>query len=264
MNTNTTRKPHLFISALLLLVSVVLSSCTGTGLKQPPRSLIIAQPQIIYRIDESRYFILKSNGEQECNNGTIVYIDDNLHIKANVESWSQSRLWPRKFTIDAANTQYLGAPTEGSSGNCSSGSGNCFGNAAVFSSDYGKTWMKRQQGSDENIAIVGNEFYEYKSNEIEGNYSGRAIGGYFDMTRPDDTEPYSWVQFREPGTPWALSDFGMKSVPEHPSTGQEQSLAKLAVLQNSNPRKIATAPQPVKSPLENSFHCVQKPIINHD
>ena len=264
MSSDKTKKPTFYISGILLATNLVLSSCTGTGLKQPPRSLIIAQSQTIYRIDESRYFILKNRGEQECYDGTIVYIDNNLHIKSNVESWHQSRLWPRKFTIDAANTQYLGAPTEGSSGNCSSGSGYCFGSATLFSADYGRTWIQRPQGSDKNIAIVGNEFYEYELNAIGENYFARANGGYFDMSEPDNTAPYNWVQFKEPGTPWTLSDYGMKSVPITPSTGQKQSLAQLAVFEKSNPKKIRSAPLPKKNPMENSFHCVRKPIINHD
>ena len=255
---------NLVVFALFLATTSVLVACAGTGLKPETLSSIVAKPQVIYRIDDHRYFMIENRGERECYEGTIVYIDEKLQIKSDVESWERARRWPRKFTIDASNEKYLGAPTAGSSGNCSSGSGNCFGSATVYSIDYGRTWVKRRHGGDANIVIVGNKFYEYELSILNSNSLGREKGAYFDMTKPDSTAPYYWIKYREPGTPWTLADYGMKKIPEQPSTGQKQALDNLDIFQKSDPSKIKSAPLPTRKPIENAFHCVITPIINND
>lgn len=272
MKTQQYAKSSLALVGAFLSISGVLASCTttstststSTGLNPEPLNLVVAKPQVIYRIDAFRYFILESRGNVECNDGRIFYIDENLQIKSVVESWERAELGRRKFTIDASNEKYLGAPTEGSSGNCSSGSGNCFGSATVFSVDYGRTWLKRREGSDANILIVGNKFYEYQMSTINENKLGRANGAYFDMSAPDKVKPYLWVEYAKPGTPWTLSDYGMRVLPEKPNTGEKQYLAKLNVFQAEQPEKIEAAILPTRKPIENAFHCVKEPIVNNE
>lgn len=264
MRKNNTKTSRLALWVLILGTSSLEMSCAATGLQPELRTLIVAPPQIIYRIDGQRYFIIESNREEECYSGTIVYIDENLQIKSQVESWRNSLLWPRKFSIDASNDKYLGAPTEGSSGDCTSGGGRCFGDATVFSTDYGRTWLKRRQGGDASIAIIGKNFYEYELDSINTNYAGRSKGEYFDMSQPDNVAPFNWIAYTTTLGAWTLADYGMTDRPEKPSTSEKEWLAEFDVFEKAQPEKIASAPQPTKEPTDNAFHCVKKPVINND
>ena len=259
------KNPQLLTVKLIIFAGIaLLASCTGTGLKQQPASLIVAKPQIIYQIDKFRYFLLESREEDECYSGIIVYIDEKLKIRATVESFGLANLWPRKFTIDAFNTQYLGAPTQRSSGNCTSGGGDCYGSATHYSIDYGRSWISRRQGGNTNILISDSKFYEYELSVINNDQHGRGDGEYFDMKKPDEISPYNWIPYENPGTDWTLADYGMTTIPVRPSTAEKQALAKYAVFSVSSAEKIKMAPLPLIPPFENSFHCVRKPIINNE
>lgn len=194
----------------------------------------------------------------------IVYIDSSLGINAQVESWKNSRLWPLKFTIDAANDKYLGAPTQAGSGDCTSGGSRCYGNATMYSSDYGRTWLSRRQGGDSDILISGNLFYEYDALASKY-YSARpSLGSYFDMSDPDKVAPYMWIDFKMPGAQWSAADFGIGSSINKEDYRERTNFAQFEVFKKANPEKIQNAPSPLKKPIENFFHCVVPPIINHD
>jgi hypothetical protein len=263
MNINKISRSHLAWSALLLMTCLTQTSCTNTGLKQPPRSLIIAPPQVIYRIDDHRYFIIENDGERECYAGIIVYIDEKLGIKSTVESWERAKRGRRKFTIDASNDKYLGAPTERSSGNCSSGSGNCLGDVTEYSVDYGRTWIYRRHGTDDDILISGNKFYKYLANKTAKNIFGTISGSYFDMSQPDKIAPYTWVAYRTPGSMWKPADYGITMPINKLQQWEVSRLAEFETIKAANPEKIPHPPLQIKKPIDNAFHCVKTPIIDH-
>jgi hypothetical protein len=250
--------------ALILTTCLVQISCTNTGLKQSPRSSIIAPPQVIYRIDDHRHFIIENDGEEECYAGIIVYIDEKLGIKSTVESWERAKRGRRKFTIDASNDKYLGAPTEGSSGNCSSGSGNCLGNATKYSVDYGQTWLYRGQGSQDDILISGNKFYEYSLKKYKKINGGRSSGEYFYMSEPNKVAPYLWIGYQIPGTEWHHVDYGITLPIDESKRWEVSHLAEFEAMKAANPEKIPYPPTVLKKPLDNSFHCVKTPIIDNE
>jgi hypothetical protein len=262
MNVNKIPRPHLAWSALFLMTCFTHISCTNTGLKQPPRSLIITPPQVIYRIDDHRYFVINNDGKEECYAGIILYIDEKLGIRSTVETWESAKLW-RKFTIDASNEKYLGAPTAGSSGNCSSGSGNCLGDATKYSVDYGRTWIYRRHGTADDILISGNKFYKYIADKTEQNILGNISGAYFDMSQPDKVAPYTWIAYQTPGTEWEPADYGITMPINKLQKWEVSHLAEFETIKAANPEKIPHPPMQIKKPFDNAFHCVKTPIIDH-
>ena len=152
----TSNRRILFLGIGLCAVTLVLDGCSLGGLGGPypgvpelvplssvPRySRKLAPPQIIYRIDENRYFEDVPNTPQVCANGSpIYYVDKILGIRSFVvRADAVSAGVP--FTIDAANDQYLIGPVTRGNTDCSSGGGGCGGSSMPYSVDAGRTWKR--------------------------------------------------------------------------------------------------------------------------
>ena len=149
------RRIH-FLGIGLCTVILMLDACSLGGLGGPypgvpelvplsnvPRySRAMAPPQIIYRIDENRYFEDVPNTPQVCANGSpIYYVDKALGIRSFVVlADAASARTP--FTIDAANDKYLIGPMTRGNTDCSSGGGGCGGASMPYSVDAGRTWKR--------------------------------------------------------------------------------------------------------------------------
>lgn len=104
----------------------------------------VAAPQVVYRIDENRYFEFVPRQAYSCSAGTIMYVDQKQGIRSRVEYWDGSEYSVENdlFIIDAANTRYLLAPwRNGLSGVFSSGGG--ARSWLSYSADGGRTWQYR-------------------------------------------------------------------------------------------------------------------------
>ncbi|MES2481225.1 MAG: hypothetical protein V4609_04435, partial [Pseudomonadota bacterium] len=145
-----TMTPRLALCAFILL-SALLTACGLTGpfpgvpdfvsaSSLPVYTGPVAAPQVGYRIDENRYFEIVPNRAAACSDASIYYRDDARGIRSFV--MPLRNLGGVDLVIDAANDQYLVAPVDKGSGNCSSGGGTCPGPGLIYSLDAGKSWKR--------------------------------------------------------------------------------------------------------------------------
>ncbi|MET1080496.1 MAG: hypothetical protein ABWY06_21000 [Pseudomonas sp.] len=102
----------------------------------------VAAPQVVYRIDEARYFEFEPWQAYACIQGNLTYVDKKLGIRSLVRVWDGSSysIAPQdEFIIDAGNGQYLVAPWRKDSGSCGSNGGGCR-DPIDFTTDSGRTW----------------------------------------------------------------------------------------------------------------------------
>ena len=102
----------------------------------------VAAPQVAYRIDEGRYFEIVPNNKYACMYADLFYVDKGRGIRSYIYPWRSGYNLRSDFIIDAANDQYLVAPVDAGSGNCSSGGGTCPGPGLIYSLDAGKSWKR--------------------------------------------------------------------------------------------------------------------------
>jgi hypothetical protein len=120
----------------------------------------VAAPQVAYRIDEGRYFEIVPNNKYACMYADLFYVDKGRGIRSYIYPWREGYNMDADFIIDAANDQYLVAPVDAGSGNCSSGGGTCPGPGLIYSLDAGKSWNRGEAwDSSDEINLVGSLVY---------------------------------------------------------------------------------------------------------
>ena len=160
MTFSTCNEWHRLSRLVLSLSILLLTACGLTGpfpgvpdfvsaSSLPVYTGPVAAPQVAYRIDENRYFEIVPNRAAACSDASIYYRDDARGIRSFV--MPLRNLGGVDLVIDAENDQYLVAPVDKGSGNCSSGGEACLGTTLPYSRDYGKTWERahpRSSGYD--------------------------------------------------------------------------------------------------------------------
>ena len=153
-------RPGWLAGAMLAVVmSLFLSACAGVGASpssaQPPKSSVPAQ--VVYRIDDHRYFELTP--DETCFGNMLYFVDTAKGIHSEVVTFD-AVMNRTTLIIDAANDQYLVAPVTRGGTDCSSGGGACGGNRMPYSTDGGKTWKRVwSSGSEDDLMVGGSTAY---------------------------------------------------------------------------------------------------------
>jgi len=138
----------------VMTASMLLTACALRGGPYPgvpellpadsvdQRGRPVAPPQVVYRIDENRYFELVPRSEGACTDATVFYADKKKGIRSLVVKWDRGAMGGSAFIIDAANDQYLIGPATRGNTDCSSGGGGCGGARLPYSTDAGRTWKR--------------------------------------------------------------------------------------------------------------------------
>ena len=130
----------------------------------------VAAPQVVYRIDQARYFEFEPWQEYACIQGNLTYVDKRQGIRSLVRAWEGSsysiNTWD-EFIIDAGNSQYLIAPWRKDSGSCGSNGGGCR-DPIDFSTDSGRTWstVGAPGGGGRKLIVAGDKAYLVATGEL--------------------------------------------------------------------------------------------------
>ncbi|WP_211443285.1 T6SS immunity protein Tli3 family protein [Collimonas humicola] len=133
---------HLAAAVAVLQLSACASSYSPpTAPQYVPYAGPIAPSQVVYRIDEHRYFEVVPYEDSACANTWLYYTDTSKGIHTKITS-SNGLMESEKFIIDAANDQYLVALVKNSNADCgadTSDSPAC-SRRFPYSTDAGRTW----------------------------------------------------------------------------------------------------------------------------
>jgi hypothetical protein len=104
-----------------------------------------APSQVVYRIDENRYFMIEPRLNYACVRADLNYIDTARGIHTLVPGWDRMEKRGR-LIIDAANDDFLVAPIAGMDTACAPDAhpAHCK-SFLVYSRDAGRTWEITQQ-----------------------------------------------------------------------------------------------------------------------
>lgn len=122
-----------------------------------------APSQVVYRIDDHRYFMIEPRLNYACVRADLNYVDTSLGIRARVPGWDRMEKRGR-FLIDAANDNYLVAPVAGMDAICAPDThpAHCE-SFMVYSQDAGRTWeitkQLRYRQYDGEVRLVGDTVY---------------------------------------------------------------------------------------------------------
>lgn len=123
-----------------------------------PYSGPVVEPQVAYRIDDSRFFEVVPLEYFACARARLYYTDIAKGIHTNVASWDKTS--DGTFIIDAANDRYLVAPIILSSSGCHAGGGDLCSPSLFFSQDSGKTWIRDVARSSGHVTyLTGDSLY---------------------------------------------------------------------------------------------------------
>ncbi|MDQ0042587.1 T6SS immunity protein Tli3 family protein [Variovorax boronicumulans] len=98
---------RLTLAALALALALALSACASGRASPPPPSQPAKPPQVVYRIDDHRYFELTP--DETCFGNMLYFIDTAKGIRSEVVTFD-AVMNRTTLIIDAANDQYLVAP----------------------------------------------------------------------------------------------------------------------------------------------------------
>jgi hypothetical protein len=142
-----------------LMAAVLVPACsvqsTVTSYAGP-----VAPPQVVYRIDDHRYFEVVPLENLACARARLYYNNTARGIHVDVASWD--RMSMGGFVIDAANEEYLAAPVIQSSSGCQSGDGasNQCANSLHYSLDGGREWRVFKPVLNSGaMRLIGSKFY---------------------------------------------------------------------------------------------------------
>ena len=138
------------------LLAATLSGCAHTYIEEPYTGPV-PPPQVVYRIDEARYFEAVPYYRYSCTAAKLVYVDAARGIRSVVAGWDN--VVDSEYIVDAASGRYLVSPII--SPNCESGGGLC-GDRILYSEDYGNTWhkgMPRFVGGRISVVLVDDNVY---------------------------------------------------------------------------------------------------------
>jgi hypothetical protein len=147
---------------LATLLVVVLTGCITVPVSAPyngPR----APTQVVYRIDDNRYFTIEPRLNYACTRADLNYVDTKLGIRTHIPGWDRMEKSGRLF-IDATNDRYLVAPIAGMDEDCEPGAhpAHCESFMA-YSQDAGRTWQITKQlvhkQNNGDVRLVGDTVY---------------------------------------------------------------------------------------------------------
>lgn len=119
--------------------ALLLGACGLRGAPPAQAAKPAPPPQVVYRIDDHRYF--EVTPKNDCYGDMIYFVDTAKGIRSGVVPFD-AVMNRTTLIIDAANDQYLIGPvTRGGNTNCSSGGGACGGDKMPYSTDAGRTWQ---------------------------------------------------------------------------------------------------------------------------
>jgi hypothetical protein len=104
-----------------------------------------APSQVVYRIDDHRYFMIEPRLNYACVRADLNYVDTKRGIRTQIPGWD--RMEKRgKLIVDAANDNYLVAPIVGMDTACvpDADPAHC-ASFVVYSQDAGRTWEITKQ-----------------------------------------------------------------------------------------------------------------------
>ena len=136
--------------------ALALGACASYRSAVPPAPQPVKPPQVVYRIDDHRYFELTP--DETCFGNMLYFIDTAKGSRSEVVIFD-AVMNRTTLVIDAANDQYLVAPVTRGGINCSSGGGTC-GERLPYSTDGGKTWRRAwYPGYGDDLLISGSTVY---------------------------------------------------------------------------------------------------------
>ena len=261
--------------AIQVLTATLLCACAQTSYTHPdplkvytvadwvpdfspkPPPLPIAKPQVVYRIDENRYFEIVPRSPAACERALVYYVDKKLEIYSYVIPYDAETMNGRKFRIDAANDRYLGAPTSRLNIECKGRESiYCANLVTAFSLDFGRNWEFIDTPGIGNQTITNSFYFDTgrMHDKIEFRSAAQIENGkFFDMTTPYKYYFQVWLP-TNPNTAnpeWKPEDYVDERTPFYHTT--------LGVFASENAPKIAKAPALRKAPLDDEFKCKELP-----
>lgn len=118
----------------------------------------VALPQIVYRIDEHRFFEMVPYSYMICGWARLYYTDTAKGIHSNVADWD-SVAKKDTLIIDAANDQYLIGPIIKSGSDCQTGSGSSrkCSPRLPYSTDAGRSWKHNIPWQNSNTVLISGD-----------------------------------------------------------------------------------------------------------
>jgi len=178
--------------AVVVFGSLLLSACTlpiSRSGKEAPYTGPVAKPQVVYRINEQRFFEIVPLREEACSTAGLYFIDTVKNIRSRVSIFMAGYNLRTDFVIDAANDQFLVAPIVRGNPDCQSGGGGCGGSRLPYSTDGGRTWKRLETLTSGPIDLIDSQVYLSTNVEIiqrrETEFLDLAKGKFslFDWTR---------------------------------------------------------------------------------
>jgi hypothetical protein len=140
----------------LAALVLCLSACAFGGASSPSAPGPSKPPQVVYRIDDHRYFELTP--DETCFGNMLYFVDMAKGIRSEVVTFD-AVMNRTTLIIDAANDQYLVAPvTRGNTDRSSGGGGG--GDKMPYSTDGGRTWQRVQASTNHDMMISGSMAYQ--------------------------------------------------------------------------------------------------------
>jgi len=143
---------------VLAALALAVGACTSGGTSPSPALQPSKPPQVVYRIDDHRYFELTP--DETCFGNMLYFIDTAKGIRSEVVTFD-AVMNRTTLVIDAANDQYLVAPVTRGGISCSSGGGACSAATMPYSIDGGRTWKRVwSPGTTYDLMVSGSTAYQ--------------------------------------------------------------------------------------------------------
>ena len=263
--------------AIQVLTATLLCACAQTSYTHPdplkvytvadwvpdfspkPPPLPIAKPQVVYRIDENRYFEIVPRSPAACERALVYYVDKKLEIYSYVIPYDAETMNGRKFRIDAANDRYLGAPASRFNIECTGKDHyDCKKLVTAFSIDFGRSWQFVDMAGIGNQTITDSLYFDTgrMHDKIEFRSTAQIENGkFFDMNTPYKYYFEVWLPTNSNTTKpeWKAEDYVDESTPFYHTT--------LAFFSSENAPKIAKAPPTRKESMDDEFKCNGLPAV---
>lgn len=175
---------HVFV----VLVGALLTSCAVTH--QPTFSQgTVAAPQVVYRIDDHRYFEVVPKENYACFPARLQYVDTALGVRTDVTNWNLI-VAHEVFVLDAASS-YLVTPIIDPG--CETGGGDACMPFMRYSVDAGRTWQvgkPRYSSPTGDLYLVGDTvYYGEQRARVPELSSGYGAWSDYPMTGPNGVPP---------------------------------------------------------------------------
>lgn len=146
----------------LAALTLAMGACASRGASSPPSLQPLKPAQVVYRIDDHRYFELTP--DETCFGNMVYFVDTAKGIRSEVVTFD-AVMNRTTLVIDAANDQYLVAPVTRGGINCSSGGGACATATMPYSVDGGRTWKRVwSPGTTYDLMVSGSTAYQSHRN----------------------------------------------------------------------------------------------------